>query len=174
VPLAGATRNSAASSAEKRPELIVVEAPEFVSGVLPLRFLQGSHIVIIPAKTVSPSELVSLTPEFFAVADPEPSFDASKILFSAQKSRGETRPVWEMSTDGSGKRQITHFVQDWLRAAYLPGDEIVLTVASRELGRGKPRGEMGNCITRQAECDASTLGGFAPQQLTTWHIRMKH
>jgi hypothetical protein len=57
------------------------------------------------------------------------------VLFSAQKSPEERWQVWEMDADGSNKRQVTSCTEYCLRAAYLPGDEIVYTVVSRETGR---------------------------------------
>lgn len=118
-------------SARERIDLIVVETTTFVPGALPTRFPQGSRLVRVEAKA-TPAQSINLTADFFAAADPEPSFDAKKILFSAQSAKGEKWQVWEMNADGSAKRQITHCLQDCLRAAYLPGDEVALTVATQE------------------------------------------
>lgn len=129
----------------QKPDLLLVQATIFVPGRLTERFPQGSRIVrgswqagdkAGRNKTDSfgakaPLFATLLTAEFFAAADPQPSFDASKILFSGQRVRGDAWQVWEMNADGSERRQITHCVENCLRAAYLPGQEIVLTVSKR-------------------------------------------
>ncbi|HTZ48232.1 MAG TPA: hypothetical protein VMH20_11610 [Verrucomicrobiae bacterium] len=72
--------------------------------------------------------MVRLTEGFFAAADPQISFDGTRILFSGQKTAGDHWQIWEMDLTGEHKRQITQCSQDCLRPAYLPADEIVLTV----------------------------------------------
>ncbi|MGB7729834.1 MAG: hypothetical protein WBL50_17520 [Candidatus Acidiferrum sp.] len=119
-----AKRNVA--SAAGLPEIVFVQTQRLVWGPLARRFPQGSEIVRFrPSATQHPTRL---TEDFFAAADPQVSFDATRILFSAQKAQGDRWQIWEMNLDGSGKRQITHCRQDCLRAAYLPANEIVLTV----------------------------------------------
>jgi Hydrazine synthase alpha subunit middle domain len=120
-------------SDKPKPDLLIVQAPMFVPGRLPQRFPQGSRIVRVPWGTPS-AKPINLTAQFFAVADPQPSFDASRILFSGQTARGGLWQVWEMNADGSNARQITHCAEECLHATYLPGDEIVLT-ASRQQGK---------------------------------------
>jgi hypothetical protein len=130
-PPSNAAPKTIGPSGRERIDLIVVETTTFVPGALPTRFPQGSRLVRVAAKA-QPIQSINLTADSFAAADPEPSFDAKKILFSAQSVKGEKWQVWEMNADGSSKRQITHCSQDCLRAAYLPGDEVVLTVATQE------------------------------------------
>lgn len=101
------------------------------SGALAQRFPQGSAIVVLHA-TGSNHTPLNLTEGFFAAADPQVNFDATKILFSAQKNQGERWQLWEMDLDGSHKRQITLCKEDCLRGAYLPADEIVLTVETSQ------------------------------------------
>jgi hypothetical protein len=72
--------------------------------------------------------VASLTPDFFSAADPQVSFDGMRVLFSGLKDRGGHWQVWEMSVDGSNRREVTNCQEDCLRAAYLPSDEIVYTV----------------------------------------------
>ncbi len=108
------------------PEIVFVQTPQLGWGPLARRFPQGSEIVRFhPSAT---QRLTRLTEDFFAAADPQVSFEATRILFSAQKAQGGRWQIWEMNLDGSGKHQITQCSQDCLRAAYLPANEIVLTV----------------------------------------------
>jgi hypothetical protein len=109
------------------PDILFVQAPVTPGAALSDRFPQGSRIVLLPAKQQPSAAPINLTADFFAAADPEVSFDATKILFSAKKSAGDPWQIWEMNVDGSGQRQITQCARDCQRAAYLPGDEIVLT-----------------------------------------------
>lgn len=108
------------------PDILFVQAPVTSAAPLTDRFPQGSSIVLLPAKQPSAAP-INLTSNFFAAADPEVSFDATKILFSAKKSARDPWQIWEMNLDGSNKRQVTQCPHDCQRAAYLPADEIVLT-----------------------------------------------
>jgi hypothetical protein len=108
------------------PPLIFVQAPELKAGPLNARFPLGSRLVRLPSPAPG-GKVEPLTPEFFAAADPQVSFDGQKILFAGQVSRKSHWQVWEMSSDGSGKRQITRCEGDCLRPAYLPRGNIVFT-----------------------------------------------
>jgi Hydrazine synthase alpha subunit middle domain len=112
-------------------DILFVQAPATPGDLLSDRFPQGSRILLLPAKQQRPSTPINLTVNFFAAADPEVSFDATKILFSAKKSAGDPWQIWEMNADGSSQRQVTQCPHDCQRAAYLPGDEIVLTYSER-------------------------------------------
>lgn len=116
----------ASTNVQTAPQIVFVEAPKVVSGELTKRFPEGSRLVRL-ATAESPLAAVNLTPGFFAAADPQISFDASKVLFSAQKKEGARWQIWEMNSDGSRKRQITNCAFDCLRPAYLPQNEIVYT-----------------------------------------------
>jgi len=109
-----------------RPDILFVQAPVIRAGWLPERFPKGSRIVRLAKQSTSP---VNLTPVFFAAADPQVSFDGSRVLFAAKQEPQARWQIWEMNTDGSGKRQLTHCPGDCLRPAYLPRDEIVFTVS---------------------------------------------
>jgi Hydrazine synthase alpha subunit middle domain len=116
------------------PDIIFVQAPMVVTGEFAKRFPRGSRLVRL-ASPGSSEQASILTPDFFAAADPRVSADASKVLFSGQKSSEARWQVWEMKADGSNQRQITNCDGDCLGAAYLPGDEIVysqiLTLGTR-------------------------------------------
>jgi hypothetical protein len=107
-------------------EIIFVQAPVVAAGDLATRFPQGSRLARSPIGS-KPGAAVNLTTEFFAVADPEISFDGTKVLFTGKKDPQAHWQVWEMSLDGSGKRQITSCDSDCLRPAYLPREQIVFT-----------------------------------------------
>jgi hypothetical protein len=115
-----------------RSDLIFVQAETIFDANAPQRFPRGSRIVRLPSESKRPLEL---TPEFFAAADPQVDFSGAKILFSAQKNAGAKWQIWEMTADGSEKRQITNCTEDCQRAAYLPDGEIVFTVIGQREGR---------------------------------------
>jgi Hydrazine synthase alpha subunit middle domain len=115
-----------------RPDILFVQTPVLASGALAQRFPKGSAIVRLSNSTTE-HEIVHLTDGFFAAADPQVSFDGTKVLFSGQKGLNDRWQVWEMSLDGSNKHQITQCAEDCLRGAYLPAEQIVLTV---EGGKG--------------------------------------
>lgn len=49
-----------------------------------------------------------LSEGFAAAADPDVSFDGKRILFAGRRSAGDPWQVFEMNSDGSGARQISH------------------------------------------------------------------
>jgi hypothetical protein len=53
-----------------------------------------------------------LTEGFDSAADPEVSFDGSRILFAGKRSDSELWQIFEMAADGSGTRQITREARD--------------------------------------------------------------
>lgn len=112
-----------------RPDLVFVQAPTVQAGNLAERFPEGSRLVRLDRESALP---VNLTPDLFASADPQVSFDGSKILFAARAKPASRWQVWEMNGDGSAKRQLTHCEDDCVRPAYLPRDEIVFTALTKE------------------------------------------
>lgn len=118
-----------------RPDIVFVQTSMFALGPLAQRFPKGSWIVRL-GRNVTKGAPVHLTEEFFAAADPQVSFDGTKVLFSGQKNPGMRWQIWEMDLNGNNKRQITQCPVDCLRGAYLPADEIAFTV---EESRGQER-----------------------------------
>jgi hypothetical protein len=117
----------------ERPDLLFVQAPVVRPGLLTERFPKGSRIVRLDGQSKTP---VNLTPDFFAAADPRISFDASRVLFAGKKETSARWQIWEMNSDGSEKRQVTHCSGDCLAPAYLPRGEIVYTaILPEESGR---------------------------------------
>jgi hypothetical protein len=121
---------TSSKSASQLP-LLFVQAPVVSAGET--RFPQGSRLVRL-APGPKPQPVVNLTPEFFAAADPYVSFDGARALFAAQEHSGERWQIWEMSADGSGKRQLTRLSGDCLRPVYLAREGIVFTFVSAESG----------------------------------------
>jgi hypothetical protein len=124
----------ASTSRDARPALVFVQAPEVAEGDLRARFPQGSRLASLPP-TSQPESPVNLTPEFFAVSDPQISFDGTKVLFAASKQRGAHWQIWEMKVDGSSKRQVTNCAADCLRPAYMARENIVYTRVEEKGGR---------------------------------------
>ncbi|HEY2120004.1 MAG TPA: hypothetical protein VGH37_12520 [Candidatus Acidoferrum sp.] len=111
-------------------DIIFVQATQITEDANGLSFPEGSRIVRLAGnRKLTSGQPVSLTEGFFAAADPQISFDASKVLFSGKKNGSEPWQIWEMQADGNGKRQITNCTEDCRLAAYLPGEEIIFTVS---------------------------------------------
>jgi hypothetical protein len=116
-----------ATGASTRPDIVFVETFMYAAGPLAQRFPKGAAIVRLSPSAAN-SRTIQLTNDFFATADPQISFDASRILFSGQKKQGEHWQIWEMNLDGSSKHQVTNCAADCVRGAYLPAEEIAFTV----------------------------------------------
>ncbi len=124
----GVVSADSSSDSNHRPDIVFVQAARVESDGVRTRFPEGSRLVRL-AGAGKAGEGVNLTAELFAVADPEISFDGERLIFSGQKTRGESWQIWEMRTDGTEKKQITKCAGDCVRAAYLADDEIAFTVA---------------------------------------------
>ena len=123
------------AGARPLPAVIFVAAPAVVPGELRDRFPQGSHLERLSPGTSS-RPVINLTPDFFAAADPQISFDATQVLFAGRKTRGSRWQIWEMNADGSDQRQLTQGSADCFQPAYLPQNEIAFT---RVAGEGSQR-----------------------------------
>lgn len=115
------------ASGKKLPDMVFVQTPRLVPGPLAQRFPQGSAIVRWTSG-LAQKYVVRLSDDFYAAADPQVSFDGGRILFSGQRAPGDRWQMWEMNLDGSNKRKVTHCAENCLRGAYLPADEIAVTV----------------------------------------------
>ncbi|MEJ2700959.1 MAG: hypothetical protein P8Z79_00810, partial [Sedimentisphaerales bacterium] len=67
-------------------------------------FADGARLV----KVYPDASTQILSQGFQSAADPEISFDASQLLFSAKRTADDDWNIYEMQTDGSGIRQVTH------------------------------------------------------------------
>jgi len=117
-------RPSSAAESTNHPEIVFVQTPSVKSGTLSERFPVGSKIVSLKKGSRRPT---NLTPDFFGAADPRISFDGSKVLFAGKKDATTPWQIWEMNTDGTGQRQVTHCAGNCLAPAYLPRDAIAFS-----------------------------------------------
>ncbi|MHB1698798.1 MAG: HzsA-related protein [Acidobacteriaceae bacterium] len=108
------------------------EAPVVAAGAPMDRFPQGSRLMRMAP--VTSASAISAASNFFAAADPNISFDATRILFSGQKKKGGDWQIWEVGVDGANLRQITHCVVGCLQPVYLPRNQIAYTSL---LGNGR-------------------------------------
>jgi hypothetical protein len=118
------TRPSSTVENSDHPAILFVQAASVKEGNLSERFPSGSRIVRLEEGTRRPA---NLTPSFFSAADPRISFDGSKVLFAAKKDATATWQIWEMNTDGTGQRQVTHCDGNCLAPVYLPRDAIAFS-----------------------------------------------
>ncbi|MGD0920281.1 MAG: hypothetical protein ABSA70_00785 [Terriglobia bacterium] len=132
APAKARLQATASPEIPNQPPILFVQAPVVSAGES--RFPKGSRLVRL-ASGAKPQTVVNLTPEFFAAADPQISFDGTKVVFAAQELPGASWQLWEMHADGSGKRQVTRLSGDCLRPAYLAREGIVFTFLSGETGR---------------------------------------
>ncbi len=147
------TASMQATGPDGLPAIIFVAAPKVVPGQLTGRFPEGSHLVRYTPGTPA-SSAVNLTPNFYAVADPQVSFSATMVLFAGQKTRRAQWQIWEMKVDGSGLRQITNCSEDCFQPAYLPHGQIAYTAVT---GKG----------SRQSSAIyVSQLSGTDPHRIT--------
>ena len=125
------TRLSPAAERTNHPEILFVQAASVKGGKLSERFPSGSRIVRLEKGNRKPE---NLTPNFFNAADPRISFDGSKVLFAGKKDPTATWQIWEMNTDGTGQRQVTHCDGNCLAPAYLPRDAIAFSGEVQDTG----------------------------------------
>jgi hypothetical protein len=68
------------------------------------RYVKQTRIV---KRLATSAQIVNLTSEFYAAADPDISFDGTCILFAGKKEETDRWQIWRMNNDGSDKTQIT-------------------------------------------------------------------
>jgi hypothetical protein len=59
------------------------------------------------------------------------------VLFAGKKDAAATWQIWEMNTDGTGQRQVTHCDGNCLAPAYLPRDAIAFSGDVQDAGGGR-------------------------------------
>jgi hypothetical protein len=134
VALPQAAPPSQSAESKNHPEILFVQAACVKAGRLSERFPQGSRIVRLKKGSRSPENLTS---NFFGAADPRISSDGSKVLFAGKKDAAATWQIWEMNTDGTGQRQVTHCDGNCLAPAYLPRDAIAFSGEVQDSGGGR-------------------------------------
>lgn len=105
---AGFTRPSAAATG-----LGQIVFTQLAPGVKTATY-EGARIVRLRAD----GSLEVLTADFHSAADPEVSFDGTRILFSAKRQAADRWQIFEMGADGSGARQITNEPGDCRKPIY--------------------------------------------------------
>ena len=121
---------SAVANPLQRPlDIAFIQTPEFRAGDPGGRFPLGSRLVRLRlgAGGTAPSVVTPLTPQFFAAADPQVSFDGGKLVFAGQTQRNAAWQIWEMPVEGGTPRQVTHCTGDCVQPVYLPEGEIAYT-----------------------------------------------
>jgi len=110
--------------------VILMTAIDPQSDVLPLElkkkvaFLEGAEIVMFDPAHPN-NTLLSVSKEFYSAAGPSISFDAQKMLFSAQKSKGDPWQIYEMKLADLKYEQLSHSKSNCYEPVYLPGNRIV-------------------------------------------------
>ena len=113
------------------PSIVFVQTPIVAAGDPIDRFPQGSRLVLLDSRKAT-RNVIPLTQGFFAARDPQVSFDGSRILFSARRTRQARWQIWEMNADGTAKRQVTQCSGDCLGPAYLAHNQFVYTEVRRQ------------------------------------------
>lgn len=120
----------------------------------------GAQIVAIHPDRPGRSETI-LSSEFYSACSPFLSYDARRILFTAQQKEDDRWQVWEMDLKNGTSRQITDFDESCSGPAYLPGDRLVFSRQMPDEGFGSAwalftmnlDGTDLNRITFQPHCD---------------------
>jgi len=84
------------------------------------RFPKGAQLLRIEDGQSEP-----LINGFYATADADVSFDATRILFAGKQSASTPWQVWEFTLADHSVRQVTHSTTDAVRPLYLPGNRFV-------------------------------------------------
>jgi hypothetical protein len=90
-------------------------APPDVGGILRAGFYDGARIVLVENGAVARL----LTEKFHSAADPDLSFDGTRMLFAGKRSADDDWNVFEMALDGKEPRQITRDFGDCRGPVYL-------------------------------------------------------
>jgi hypothetical protein len=137
----------AAEPAAKRaePSLVVTQLPLGTAaekagassgGTLRADYGEGGRLVLVRGGR----RVTVLTPVFASAADPDVSFDGKRILFAGQRKPGDRWAIFEMSSDGSGVRQVLDGPDDLRQPVYLP---TVFTIIADPTRGTEPREQIG-------------------------------
>jgi hypothetical protein len=104
----------------------------------------------------SNGQLKNLTADFTGdggvVADPEVSYDGTKVIFSMRKTRNDNFDIYEMNLTGKPNlRKLTTSPFDDCDPAYLPNGKIVYTSNQRNIRDEYERREVENLFTMDAD-----------------------
>jgi hypothetical protein len=127
------------------------------SGTLDNNFINGSTSDLYMLSPVSPNgQIKNLTAQFTsgrgAVADPEISYDGTKVVFSMRRSGANNFDIFEMNLIGEPKlRQLTTSPFDECDPAYLPNGKLVYASNQRDIRDEYERREVENLFTMNAD-----------------------
>ena len=127
---------------------LFTEAPRYNPGAWLTnaeRFPAGAAIVL-----VSRGQRRVLAADFAASADPDLSFDATRVLFAGRRKSGDPWRIWEIALEGGAARQVSSGESDCYRPLYVPGDQVVWT---RRTAEG-------------SQIEIAPLAGGRPERLT--------
>lgn len=99
-------------------------SPEYLSGAS-WRYLPGARISVFTIN--KPGSHKILTKDFYSACFPDISYDGKSIIFSGQRSEGDTWQIWEMELGRGKYRQITSSAEDCTDPVYLPGGKLVFS-----------------------------------------------
>jgi hypothetical protein len=110
-------------------DIAFIQTPVFTAGDPARRFPLGSRLVRLRfgAEGTAAPVVTPLTPQLFAAADPQVSFDGHKLLFAGEAEHDAAWQIWEVPVEGGSPRQVTHCAGDCVQPMYLPEGEIVYT-----------------------------------------------
>ncbi|MDZ7361221.1 MAG: hypothetical protein ONB46_10905 [candidate division KSB1 bacterium] len=127
------------------------------SSTLDNNFINGSTSDLYMLTPISPNgQLKNLTAEFTngrgAVADPEISYDGTKVVFSMRKPATDNFDIYELNLIGQPKlRQLTTSKADECDPAYLPNGKLVYASNQRHIHDEYERREVENLFTMNAD-----------------------
>lgn len=84
-------------------------------GMLRAEWGEGARVVVLETD----GTVRLLSEGFAAAADPDVSFDGSRIVFAGRRAAGDCWEIWEVGVDGSGLHQITDGFGDARGPIYL-------------------------------------------------------
>ena len=93
-------------------------------------FMEGAEIVMFDPEHPN-NTLLSVSKEFYSAAGPSISFDAQKMLFSAQKLKGDPWQIYEMELTDLEYEQLSHSRSNCYEPVYLPDNRIVYSKEMR-------------------------------------------
>jgi hypothetical protein len=102
--------------------LVVTQVPEgtppdaLAGGTLRGQWGEGARIILVPHRGAPRT----LTDGFHSAADPEVSFDGTRVLFAGRREAGDPWCVWEMRADGTEVREVTCGPGQARHPVYLP------------------------------------------------------
>jgi len=86
--------------------------------------LEGSEIVMFDPEHPNNS-LLSISKDFYSATSPSISFNARKMVFAAQKSKGDLWQIYEMRLTDLNYQQLSNVKSNCLQPTYLPDNRIV-------------------------------------------------